>query len=169
VDILSNLFSVDWERTFGSDTSVLEIFLRGTLMYLALFFMLRFVLRRQAGGIGITDILVIVLLADAAQNAMAGDYHSITDGLLLVGTIMWWSFALDWAAFHFPGIRRFIEPPPLPLVRDGQLLRRNLQHEQITQEELMSQLRMQGIDDLAKVKISYIEPDGRISFVTDEE
>jgi len=169
MDSLSGLFSVNWEQVLGFDTPVLEIFVRGTLMYLALFFMLRFIRRRQSGGLGISDLLVIVLLADAAQNGMAGNYQSVSDGLLLVGTIIFWSYALDWAAFHFPRVRRLVEPPPLPLIRDGQLLRRNLYQEQITKEELMSQLRLQGVDDTAKVKLAYMEPDGRISAITREE
>jgi uncharacterized membrane protein YcaP (DUF421 family) len=50
---------------------------------------------------GITDLLVIVLIADAAQNGMAGEYRSLTDGLLLVATIVAWSYALNWLAFRF--------------------------------------------------------------------
>jgi len=169
MDIPSSLFSVNWEQILGFDTPVLEIFIRGTLMYLALFFLMRFIRRRQSGGLGITDVLVIVLLADASQNGMAGNYQSVSDGLLLVGTIIFWSYALDWAGFHVPRMRRLIEPPPVPLIRDGQLLRRNLYREQITEDELMSQLRLQGIDDIAQVKLSYMEPDGRISVVTHEE
>jgi uncharacterized membrane protein YcaP (DUF421 family) len=69
---------------------------RGSTVYLTLFFLLRIVLRRESGGMGITDLLVIVLLADAVQNAMAGDYHSVPDGLLLGATLIFWSFALDW-------------------------------------------------------------------------
>jgi uncharacterized membrane protein YcaP (DUF421 family) len=169
MDALSRMFSVDWTQVFGFDTPVLEIFLRGTIMYLALFFMMRFILRRQSGGLGISDVLVIVLLADAAQNGMAGDYHSLPDGILLVATIMGWSFALDWASFHFPWLRRIIEPAPVPLIRNGQLLRRNLHHQQITEEELMSQLRLQGVEEASRVKLSYMEPDGRISVIAMEE
>src|SRR3954452_13832286 len=118
-DILHYLFGIDWGNVFGLDTPLLEIFLRGSVVYLGLFFLLRLVLRREAGGLGITDLLVIVLIADAVQNAMAGDYHSITDGLLLGGTIIFWSFALDWLAYHWSLFRRFMHPSPLPLVKDG--------------------------------------------------
>ncbi len=65
------LFGVDWAKTFLPNTPLLEIFLRGSLTYLALFFLLRIVLKRESGGMGVTDLLVIVLIADAAQNAMA--------------------------------------------------------------------------------------------------
>jgi uncharacterized membrane protein YcaP (DUF421 family) len=59
-------------------------------MYLALFVMLR-VFRRQTGSIGAADLLVLLLIADAAQNGMACDYKSVTDGLVLVATIVGWA------------------------------------------------------------------------------
>jgi uncharacterized membrane protein YcaP (DUF421 family) len=160
---------VDWAKLFTFDTPVLEILVRGTLTYLAIFVMLRVVGRRETGSVGITNLLTIVLLADAAQNAMAGEYTSIPDGVLLVGTIVFWSWFLDWAKYHSPAFARIVEPPALPLVKDGRLLARNLRQEMITREELMSQLRLQGIDDLARVKRAYIESDGRISVVPRDE
>src|SRR3954454_18742921 len=93
---VESFLSIDWGQIFQPDTSPLEIFLRGSIVYLALFSMLRFVLRREAGTVGMSDLLVLVLIADAAQNAMAGNYNSLPDGLLLVATIIFWSFAINW-------------------------------------------------------------------------
>jgi uncharacterized membrane protein YcaP (DUF421 family) len=163
---MDSLFGVNWERMFGMDTPLLEIFLRGTIMYLGLFIMLRVIRRRESTELGVTDLLVVVLLADAAQNAMAGEYSSITDGLLLVATIVGWSFVLDWLAYHFPLVERLVHSPPLLLVKDGQIMRRNLRKEFLTEDELQSQLRKQGVDDVGQVKRSYMEPDGRISVIT---
>lgn len=83
---MESLYQLDWKTIFVPTMSVAEIFLRGTVIYLLLFGILR-VLRREAGAISVGDLLVVVLVADAAQNAMAGDYKSITEGVLLVGTI----------------------------------------------------------------------------------
>lgn len=162
------LIGADWHKMFALDTPVLEIFLRATVVYLALFVFLRYVVKREVGTVGIADLLVIVVIADAAQNAMAGDYVSITDGLLLVGTIIFWNYALDWLAFHSPRLRIIIEPQPLHLIKGGRVLRRNLRRALITNEELMSQLRLQGIDDVCDVKMACMESDGRISVVERE-
>jgi uncharacterized membrane protein YcaP (DUF421 family) len=159
---------VDWNSIFVPDTPLLEIIVRGTLVYLALFALLRFVLKRQSGAVGVTDLLVVVLIADAAQNAMAHDYKSVPDGILLVAVIVGWSYALDWLGYRFPRMGRLLHPPPLLLVREGQMLRRNMRQELVTQDELMSQLREQGIDDLSKVKRACMEGDGKISVVTRE-
>ncbi len=157
-------FAVDWAGAFVPRLPV-ELVLRGSLVYLALFALLRAVLKREAGALGISDLLVLVLVADAAQNAMTAEYTSLPDGLALVGTIVFWNYALDWLAHRSPRFRRLARPQPLPLVRDGRLLRHNLRRELITEEELMGQLRLQGCDDVAAVRAAYLEGDGRISVV----
>ena len=161
------LLQVDWESVFVPTASVAEIVLRGTLVYLLLFFILRF-LRREAGALGISDLLVVVLIADAAQNGMAGEYKSVTEGAVLVGTIAAWDFFLDWLGYRFPAVQRLLRPAPLPLVKDGRVLGRNLRQEFITREELLSQLREQGVEDVSEVKRCYLEGDGHISVIKND-
>lgn len=141
----------------------MEIVLRGTLVYWFLFLLFRFVLRRDVGSIGIADVLLLVLIADASQNAMAGGYESVGEGFLLVATIAGWNYALDWAGYHFPPIRRFIEPAPLPLIRDGRMLRKNMRQELVTPEELLAKLREQGVEDVSQVRSAFMESSGEIS------
>ena len=160
---------IDWSSVLLPETPILEIFVRGTLTYLGLFVILRSILKREPGAVGVTDILVIVLIADAAQNAMADDYVSITDGLLLVATIVLWSLALDWLGYHIPLIGRFVHPPPLELVREGVENRRNMGRELITHEELMTQLRAHGIDELSEVRRAYMEGNGQITVLRADE
>ena len=159
---------MDWKSIFSIDVPLLEIILRGSVMYITLFVLLRILLKRQAGSLGMTDLLLITLIADASQNAMAGEYRSLPDGIVLVSTIIFWTYALDWLSFRFPRFGRLIEPPPLPLIKDGKLLRRNMRRELITEEELMGQIREQGLDNLEKVKEAYIESDGHISVVQEK-
>lgn len=156
---------MDWESIFLPDVPLLEIILRGSLTYIALFVLLRVVLKRQMGSLGMTDLLLITLIADASQNAMAGEYKSWPAGIVLVGTIIFWSYAFDWLSFKFDWFSRLIEPTPLLLIKDGKLLRKNMRKELISEDELMSQLREQGLDDLEKVKEAYMESDGQFSVV----
>lgn len=157
-----------WADLFGVHTPPLEIIVRGSVVYLVLYVMLRAILKREAGTTGMTDLLVIVLVADAAQNAMAGEYVSITEGLILVGTIVGWAFLLDFLAYRFAPLRRLIEPRPLLLIKDGVVLRRNLRRLFITDNELLAQMRERGIEDVAHVRRAYMEPDGQFSFITRE-
>lgn len=162
------LFAVDWEKIFVPETSLLELIIRGTLMYFALFIALRF-LRRGIGGIGITDLLVIVIIADAAQNGMAGDYKTVTEGVVLVATIAGWDVILDYLGFKSPTIERILRPRPLSVIKNGILLRKNMEKEMITEDELFSQLRQQGILDVSEVKEARLEGDGKLSIIKIEE
>jgi hypothetical protein len=77
------VLSQAWHDVFVPTHSILEMFVRGTIMFLTIFAVLRFVLKRQAGGLSTPDVLLVVLLADAAQNGMAGEYRSVTEGIVL--------------------------------------------------------------------------------------
>ncbi|MCC7446920.1 MAG: DUF421 domain-containing protein [Anaerolineae bacterium] len=165
----SPVLNIDWQQLFTSDTPLLEIVIRGTVMYLGLFVILRIIMKREAGTIGISDLLVVVLLADAAQNGMAGDYHSITDGLLLVLTIVAWSYVLDWVSYRFPRFRHLIQPAAIPLIKDGQLLRRNMRKELISEEELRGLVRQHGLEDFSNIRRAYLEEDGRLSVIQKEK
>ena len=145
-----------------------ELMVRGTLTYWFLFCVFRFVLRRDVGSIGIADVLLLVLIADASQNAMSGGYETITDGAILVSTIVGWNWVLDWASFHSKAVRRIVEPPPLLLVWNGQVQHRNLRREFISMDELQAQMRMNGVEDLAQVRSARMESDGQISVIKRE-
>ena len=156
---------MDWDTYFGVAIHPAELVLRGTLVYWFLFLIFRFVMRRDAGAIGIADILLLVLVADASQNAMAGGYTTLTEGAILVGTILGWNWLIDWASFHSPVIARFTTPPAVVLVRHGRLVRRNLRREYMSEEELTGKLRQHGIETLQDVKIALMESDGEISVI----
>jgi uncharacterized membrane protein YcaP (DUF421 family) len=156
--------AIDWQSIFIPILNIFEIMIRGTIIYLGLFFLLR-IFRREAGAIGIADLLLIVIIADAAQNALGSKYESVTEGLVLVGTIVFWNWALDKVAFRFPWLRKLIRPKPVPLVKNGELLRHELEKEMITDDDLMSLLREQGIESPNEVKLAQLEGDGRFSVI----
>lgn len=156
----------DWAGMLMPDTPLITIFLRGTLVYVALFFLLRFILRRQSATLGVTDLLVVVLIADAAQNAMADNYRSVPDGILLVAVIIGWAWALDALSYHVRWLERVIRPPALLLVKEGQPLWRNMRKELVTIGELESQMRQQGLESIRQIKEARMESDGSISILT---
>lgn len=147
---------------------VLELVLRGTLVYWLLFCLFRFVLRRDVGAVGIADVLLLVIIADAAQNAMAGGYQTVSEGAILVGTIAGWNWLLDMLAYRFPAVRRFSTPGRVTLIRNGVPQRRNLRQEFITLEELHEKLREQGIEKMTEVKSAFLEGDGQISVISNK-
>lgn len=159
------LWYVDWAAMFTLERSVIEMFVRATIMYFVIVALLRLVVKRQTGGIGRTDILVIVLVAEIAGPGFTADYVSVIEGAVLVATVLFWSYAIEWLSDRFPAVERLFEPAPLLLVEDGRMNLRNMRAELITREELMTQLREEGIGDIADVAEARIEPDGMISII----
>jgi len=157
--------SLDWGEIFGISVSPLELIIRGTAMYLFLFLLFRVVVRRRVGAIGMADILILVIIADAAQNAMSGEYKSITEGAILVGSIMFWNVAIDWLNFRVPALRPWLEPPPMLLIQNGRILHRNLRHEYVTEDELKAKLREKGVKEYSEVAEAHMESDGSVSVI----
>jgi uncharacterized membrane protein YcaP (DUF421 family) len=155
---------MNWSSMFIPTSSLLEVIVRGTIMYLVIFVMMRLLPRRQTGSLGVADLLVVMLIADAAQNGMAGDHHSITEGLVLVATIFFWDYIIDWIDFRFPALR-LSAPSAVVVIKDGQIARKVLRREHMSEVDLMSQLRARGIDNVNLVKNAILEGDGRISVI----
>jgi uncharacterized membrane protein YcaP (DUF421 family) len=156
---------IDWAELFSISMPVAEIIVRGTAIYWFLFLIFRFLLRRDIGAVGVADILILVLVADAAQNAMSGTYTSISEGFVLIATLIGWDMLFDWLSYRFLWFRGFAEAKPLCLIKDGKLIRQNLRKEYITEEELWVKLRTHGIDSLRDVKRANLEPDGDVSVI----
>jgi uncharacterized membrane protein YcaP (DUF421 family) len=155
---------IDWREMFVPTGSLVELVVRGSLMYLLILAGFR-LFRRDAGSLSVSDLLVVVLIADAAQNGMAGEYRSLTEGAVIVATIFAWNYSLDWLAYRSRFVYWLLHPPSLPLVRDGRILFRNLRSELITKDDLLQQLREQGVDDIGRVQKCFLESDGRISVI----
>jgi uncharacterized membrane protein YcaP (DUF421 family) len=160
------LFDVDWKQLFTPDISILEAVLRGTVIYIAIFFLVRFLPNRQIGGVGMNDLLLIVLVASAATNSLAGDHKSLTSGIMVISTVILWSYVFNWLGFKFPSIQRLFQPAAKVVIKDGRMQEDVMQKELITEDELMGKLRRQGTDDVSKVREAYIESDGQISVIT---
>ena len=164
---MARFATIDWHELFVPTGNPLELVLRASLMYLLILAGFR-LFRRDAGSLSVSDLLVVVLIADAAQNGMAGEYKSLTEGVIIVATILSWNYALDWLAYRSRFVYWLLHPPALLLVRDGQILARNLRAELITKDDLLQQLREQGVDDIRDVKKCYLESDGKMSVIRDD-
>jgi uncharacterized membrane protein YcaP (DUF421 family) len=96
---------------------------------------------------------------------MANDYKSVTDGAILISTIVGWNVAFDWVSYRFPHVGKLVEPAPLPLVEHGRINRRSLREEFLSEDELMAKLREKGIERVQEVKRATMESDGTVSVI----
>jgi uncharacterized membrane protein YcaP (DUF421 family) len=157
--------AIDWNSVFVPSLGIAEVVVRGSIMYLALFAVFRFLARRQAGHFGPADLLVVVLIADASQNALGKDYNSITEGIVLVLTIVGWDYLIDWITWKFPATRSLLKAPSLTLIRDGKVSEKSLRLEMLSEDDLKSQLRQHDVEQYSDVKLAILEGDGRMSVI----
>jgi uncharacterized membrane protein YcaP (DUF421 family) len=162
--MIVELLPADWADIFAIETPLLESFARGTALYFGLLALVRFMPRRTGGEFARMDLIFVLLIAEAAAHSL-GDYISVADGIAMIIVLMGWNWLINDLSYRVPAIERLVSSPPMPVVRNGILLRRNMRREYLTEEELMSHLRMEGIDTLEDVKSATIEGDGRLSVI----
>jgi uncharacterized membrane protein YcaP (DUF421 family) len=159
----------DLEDMIVPDVALLELALRISAVYLFLLLLFRFVAKREAGALNISNILVVVLVADAVQNGMSNEYTSLTGALVLAAVLIGWSEVVDRLSHRFGVIETIVKARPLVLIRNGRLVTRAADHEHLTKNEIMSQLRSQGVRRIEDVELAFVEPNGEITALPFEE
>ena len=158
----------EWAEMFVPDHSVFDSFARGTFIYFSVLILFRIIPRRQVGSVAMTDILLLVLVSECVSNALYVQAKSITNGLVSLLALIFWNYVLDWLADRVPFLQRIMSPKPVPLIEEGKALEEKMKQESICLDELLSQLRLQGVDDIRLVKSAFIEPDGSVSVIRKE-
>lgn len=121
--------------------------------------------KRQAGQMTPFDLVLLLLIANAVQNAMTGPDTSVLGGVLAAATLLVANTLIGQARRRIPRFGRLVEGAPTVLIKDGQLQQRNLDREDMTEDELMAGLRDHGVDNMADVALAELEVDGTISVV----
>ncbi|TDE15503.1 DUF421 domain-containing protein [Dyadobacter psychrotolerans] len=165
---MDKILGLDWQGMLIPSQSLLEVFVRGTVTYWIIYLCFR-LFRRGTGQLSISDLLLITMISDAAQNAMAGTYNSISEGAVLILTLLFWDYAIDWMGYKKILFGKLARPEPILLIRNGRMLQKNMEKELIDEEELLGLLREKDVDDYKKVKSCYLESTGNISVILKDE
>jgi uncharacterized membrane protein YcaP (DUF421 family) len=142
------------------------IAVRTTIVYVGVTGLLRVAGKRELGQLSILDLAVVLLVANAVQNAMVGSDTSVLGGLVSAATLIALGFLASYLGSRVPAIGRVLEPPATVIVRDGQLNVRAVRRQFLTRDEIESGMREHGIDELSDVALGVLEPDGSLSFVS---
>jgi uncharacterized membrane protein YcaP (DUF421 family) len=142
-----------------------EILLRTFVVYLTVLVLLRVAGKRELGQMTPFDLVVILVIANAVQNAMTGGDNSLTGGILAAGTLTLTNIAVGRFGDRIPFFRRLVASEPTLLLRDGKPIKEALDGERIDIKELQMAAREHGIDDLADVTAAVLEEDGSISII----
>lgn len=143
-----------------------QLILRGSVVYLVLFALFRLSGKRQAGQMTPFDLLLLLIISNAVQNAMVGSDSSLLGGLLVAVVLIAWNQLLGWLSNRSRRLEELIEGRPEILVHNGQIFEDVLQRNQISHEELRASLRRQGVFELDAVAFAVLETNGGISVKT---
>jgi uncharacterized membrane protein YcaP (DUF421 family) len=150
---------------FEMGTPVWGIAIRSALVFVAIFAGLRLLGKRELGQMTVFDLVVILLIANAVQNAMVGPDFSVQGGILAAFVLL----AIDRlvAALRLRGAwwGRLLEGTPTVLVEDGRFLASHLRKEALERDEVEMAIREHGLESVSKVKLAVLETDGSISIV----
>jgi uncharacterized membrane protein YcaP (DUF421 family) len=146
----------DWLELLGIAGRTVAVY--GTILLL-----LRLIGRRQIGQSTPSDLVTLLLISEAVQNAMLNENSTLTGGLVAAATLLATSYAVDWLCLQSPRLERWIEGRPLVAFDSGRFRDPPLRRENITQRDLIAALRAHGLTSMTDVKMVVIEADGRVS------
>jgi uncharacterized membrane protein YcaP (DUF421 family) len=149
---------------FDMGTAAWAIAARTALVYLAVFVGLRVAGKRELGQMTVFDLVVILLIANAVQNAMTGPDFSVQGGILAAFVLVILNRLVALLRLR-GGWGRFIEGTPTVLVEDGDLIEPHLRREGLEKAEIEMVVREHGVESLGDVKLAVLETDGSISIV----
>ena len=146
-----------------------EKILRSLIVYLFLLLVFRLLGKRQVGQLTPFDLIVLLMISNVLQNAMIGPDNSVTGGLLGASTVLGVNWMIGRLAFVSRRFERAVEGDPVLVVHHGKVIESNLRRENFSREELLSNLRSQGVFDVGEVKAAVLETSGKLSVLRYEK
>ena len=147
----------------------LDVILRTAAVYLFLVFAIRFFGKKELSQLSTTDLVFIVLISNAVQNAMVGANSSLSGGIIAASVLFSLNYILKLLMYRFAAFKELIEEKPVILVHNGNLDIEHLRKERITMDELEEAIREHGIESYKNVKLAILEVDGNISVISGEQ
>lgn len=147
----------------------MDIVIRASILFLFLFGLIRLMGKRELGQMAPFELVMLIVMGDLIQQAVTHQDFSITAAVLAVLTFAAWALAMNFVADRFPRLRRKLEGRPSVLVRAGRTIAANMRHEGIDEDELSSEMRIAGIASLDQVAWAILEPEGKISFIRNDD
>ena len=153
----------------GLGSGPLDIVVRTAIIYFFVVFGLRLGGKREVGQLSLVDLVALLLLSNAVQNAMVGEDTTLAGGLIAAGVILLSARVLDLLIRRFRGVRKVVVGEPRILIRHGDVMERALEEEEVSMEELMEALREHGIERTRDAKLAILEVDGSISVIPEPD
>lgn len=149
---------------FVPGVSIAEKVLRSVLVYGFLIVLLRVAGKRTLGQLTSFDLVVLLLLSNTVQNAIIGNDNSLVGGLLGAVVLIAANYVVVRLLYQHKKLDRVVEGSTTILMHHGKFLDENMKHNLVTQSELESAARKQGIGRMSDVRVARLETEGALTF-----
>ncbi|CAA7386904.1 DUF421 domain-containing protein [Chryseobacterium fistulae] len=149
--------------------SIVDVVIRSLCVYLFMVIAIRVFGKNQLSQLNAGDVVLLLLISNAVQNAMVGPNTSLEGGLIAALVLFGANFILKRLMFSYRSFDRFMEEDPVILVKDGIIDEKALNKVKITRGELEEAVREHGVNGIEHVKLSILEVDGNISVISEDE
>lgn len=143
----------------------MDIVLRATLMFAALYGLLRLLGKRELSQMTPFELVLLVVMGDLVQQGVTHNDFSMTGAVLAIVTFAFWALLLNLVSFWWPGTERLLEGTPSVIVQNGGVVEENLRRNRMTRSELEAEMRLAGIASVSGVAWAILETEGKISFI----
>ncbi|AZA85867.1 DUF421 domain-containing protein [Chryseobacterium shandongense] len=148
---------------------IFDVVIRSLCVYLFMVIAIRLFGKNQLSQLNAGDVVLLLLISNAVQNAMVGENTSLQGGLVAALVLFVANFIVKRLMFSNKKFSTFLEDDPVILVKDGKVDQEALNKVKITRDELDEAVREHGVDGIKNVKLSVLEVDGNISVISEDE
>lgn len=146
-------------------TPLSELLIRGTCIYFFMFIIMKIWGKKHLGEMAAFDFILLLFISEAVQNSLVDDDKSITGGMIIIVTFLFWNSLINKLTFRFRKLEKLLDGEPQIVIKNGHVDTNLLRKEKITEQELFEALRQQGVDELKKVKKATLETNGHLSVI----
>ncbi len=146
----------------------LRIVLSSSAVYLFIIVAIRLFGKKELAQLSIIDLVFILLISNAVQNAMVGADSSLSGGLVAASTLFMINYLFKYLLYRFPKLGNYVQGSEMLLIYKGQLNKVNMDKARITHEEILEAVREHGVAEIREVDLAVLEIDGNISIISNE-
>ena len=144
----------------------LSIILRSSVVYICIVLFIRLFGKKEISQLSVIDLVFILLISNAVQNAMVGDNTSLLGGLVAAVTLFILNSGLRFLIYKYKPFEKFLEGEPVILIYKGTVMTKQMKDVKITMEELHATVREHGVEKITEVDLAVLEIDGNISVLS---
>jgi uncharacterized membrane protein YcaP (DUF421 family) len=145
----------------------LEIVGRSVVVYLFIVIAIRIAGKKELAQLSVIDLVFILLISNAVQNAMVGPDNSLLGGIIAATSLFLVNIILKFITYRYKKANALLEGEPVILIHDGKIIKKNLDNEKIPLDELEASVREHGVEKIKEVNLAILEIDGNISIISD--